>query len=202
MKINSPYRALKLDKVLECVMNVSDEVILFGSRSCGLHDATSDWDILCIAPRRPQIMRYVHGHRMQAIVEEARLDLIWVNSALMRSQQWLGCELAGHVAGYGRWLHGHGDWRLMTTGSVAIAAKRERIRTRIEFKNAYGSELLPAYSVKHLTLLRRDIQRLYYLEIGAAVPSTPQLDRDWSQRRHRGSVIDLGKSYGCDLNSE
>jgi hypothetical protein len=198
MKDNLAFSgASSLDRNLRKVMKECDEVVLFGSRSSMVHRSNSDWDILCIARKPPAIWSRGLGHRLRVNLGGTRLDLIWISTDVLRATTWLGSELASHIATYGSWLTGSGDWRTKTAVSDrALAAKRRRVEVRVEFQRQYGSSLLRPYLTKHLTLLRRDIQRLYCLENKIAIPTTPHLDGQWRSSRDRAPILRLLHSFG------
>src|SRR6516162_4429065 len=75
----------------------ASQIILFGSRAAGVAGHDSDWDLLLVG----------EGHA----VRSRELDIVWIRPAMIRSESWLGSELASHVAVYGRWLLGPDDWR-------------------------------------------------------------------------------------------
>jgi hypothetical protein len=90
-------------------------------------------------------------------------------------------ELAGHIAGYGRWLQGCGEWRnkaLVARGEYngAAEAKRRRISRLSEAVSKHWSRLTPDFRRRNLMALRREKQRLQLLQAGMAVPPTLLLD--------------------------
>lgn len=187
-------------RTMRTVLRKSDELVLFGSRSSMLHAEDSDWDVLCVAENPPLIQGRVARLRLSVRLEHTRLDLIWISPSTLSSGAWLGSELASHVASYGVWLVGSGEWRTRAAiSSAAVAAKHRRVKVRVAFQRQYGPRLLAPYLAKHLTLLRRDIQRLYCLQTGIPVPSTPHLDTQWRERRERESILRLARSFEVDL---
>jgi hypothetical protein len=192
-------RSWPSEQVIRSALKTCDEIVLFGSRSMHAARRGSDWDVLCIGERSPRFLR--QGCRrtgMQA--KSLRLDVVWISKDDVLSPLWLGSELAGHIARYGKWLKGEGAWRTHVVLSIAaIAAKRRRIEIRVELCERYAGRLLDAYRAKHQTLLRRDLQRLFYLENQEAVPVTPQLDSDWMEARHRQEIYRLGRSFRAEL---
>ena len=201
MKSNTAFTgASSFDRSMRAVLKKCDEVVLFGSRSSTLHRSDSDWDVLCVAKRPPAILDRVPRPRLRLKLGLIHLDLIWISTDALTSATWLGSELASHVATYGRWLMGSGDWRTRTAiSSLAVAAKQRRVEVRISFQRQYGSGLLAPYLAKHLTLLRRDIQRLYCLENRIPVPTTPHIDAEWCESRDREGILRFARSLGVDL---
>lgn len=150
----------------ESVEQEASQVVLFGSRAADVAREDSDWDLLIVGNGKS--------------VHTQRVDLVWISPAVIRSEHWLGSELASHVAAYGRWLLGSEDWR----GKVHISlAAIKRKQTGVEFQlkelNRIWSSLLPHARARHLTRLRRDVQRLSLLRNGDPVPPSRHLDVVW-----------------------
>lgn len=146
----------------------AEQIILFGSRASGVERKDSDFDLLCVGTGRQ--------------VKRRDLDVVWVEPTRLRSREWLGSELAGHVARYGLWLKGEPDW----VGSVwrsreALESKRERIQYRLEALEECVERLAPSYQRKYLVLIRRDLQRYECLHEGVVIPPTAHLDSAWQQ---------------------
>lgn len=145
----------------------SDEIVLFGSRAAGLAGPASDWDLLCVGSSRA--------------IDAPGLDLVWISRSALHAKSWLTSELAGHVARYGRWLHGGPTW----TGHVApspeaVERKGRRVTSRLTALERAWPLLAPSHRRKRLTLLRRDLQRHALLAAGRVVPPTALLDAAWS----------------------
>jgi hypothetical protein len=144
----------------------ADELVLFGSRAAGVARSDSDWDVLCVGT----------GTRLRS----GLLDLLWVPPRDIESQGWLGSELAAHVAIYGVWFKGQGDWRIRVGISIdSIERKRRRIRRRLTGLKRVWRMLIPEIREARLDDLRRDLQRLELLEKESGPPPTPILDRRW-----------------------
>lgn len=141
-------------------------VMLFGSRAQGVHSEHSDYDFLCIGNGETQITEAV--------------DVVWISEERLAAPAWRGSELAGHVARYGRCLHGDDSWRKdVFPSEAAVARKVEQIGDRVEILLPRWDRFLPVYHRKYLRLLRRDLQRLSLLSKSEPVPPTPTLDAAW-----------------------
>lgn len=144
----------------------ASQIVLFGSRAAGLARDDSDWDLLCIGEGRSLA---VPG-----------LDLVWISPAELTTPGWLAGELAGHVAAYGRWLHGAPDWiSAVACGPEAAARKARHLASRLAAIERAWPLLTAPYRRKHLTLLRRDLQRHALLARREPVPPSPSLDAAW-----------------------
>jgi Nucleotidyltransferase domain len=144
----------------------ASQIILFGSRAANVAKEESDWDLLLIGEGKAVHTRYV--------------DLVWVSPEIIRSQRWLGSELASHVAAYGHWIFGPDEWRRsVSISAAAVERKRSSIEFRFEELRKVLPSLLPAAKARHLRRLRQDIQRLALLEAGEAVPPSRYLDDAW-----------------------
>jgi hypothetical protein len=143
------------------------EIILFGSTGCGLSTVDSDIDLLCVGA----------GERIRS----ERLDLKWIAPATLRSRRWLDSELATHIASFGIWLHGLDNWSSSTRiTTTTLDFKRRLIFGRLRGLRYRWNLLARPYQRKHVTKIRRDLQRLALLATGEAVPPTPVLDFFWS----------------------
>lgn len=154
----------------------ASQIVLFGSRAAGLARDGSDWDLLCVGEGRSLA---VPG-----------LDLIWISPAELTTPGWLTGELAGHIAAYGRWLHGAPDWTTaVACGPEAAARKARRLASRLAAIERAWPLLTTPYRRKHLTLLRRDLQRHALLARREPVPPSPSLDAAW--RTHSDLAAEL-----------
>ena len=96
----------------------STEIVLFGSYACGCEHIESDIDILFIGDRKRKSSKY--------------FDFIWVKPERLESRTWLSSELAIHIAKYGLWLKGTGNWRNHVFFSqAALTRKKQRIFERL-----------------------------------------------------------------------
>jgi hypothetical protein len=161
---------------LECAR----EIVIFGSYAAGIHTQESDIDVLCIG----------NGPRLKSNL----LDLSWIPENKLDDNQWLGSELAGHIAKYGIWVRGNGFWRYSVfSGAHAIERKRERIislsRTAMHFWNRLHSIFQDQYD----TSIRRELQRLALLMNHVKIPPTKLLDDEWAQE-NRESIFEVRSS--------
>lgn len=165
------------------IVSASDEIVVFGSRATGAHRRLSDLDILCIGD----------GRR----IKNRTLDLLWLPCSALESEKWLGSELAGHVAEYGIWLKGRGEWQKRVHSSeVAIHRKQTKIARLVKSVDKYWNCLHVGYQVRYQTTLRREIQRLMLLWMRTPVPPTPSLDSEWKRNPVAYEKIrDFLKSY-------
>jgi hypothetical protein len=144
----------------------AEQVVLFGSRAAGLGRDRSDWDLLVVGEGESR--------------HTETIDLVWVSPRDLASQRWLQSELGGHVARWGRWIHGAPDWVTEAgSGEVAREHKARRLASRLAALEQAWHLLAPAYQHKHHTLVRRDLQRHAILARGEAVPPSPLLDDAW-----------------------
>jgi hypothetical protein len=160
---------------LDLLTSAASGVFVFGSRADGSASASSDLDILCIG----------NGRRMK----RAGLDVVWVSPRHLLSQVWLGSELATHVARFGICLRGDASWTLAAWPDAdAVALKRATVEAEHLAMLRLWEQLAPEYRRKHMSSVRRNLQRLERLSRGEAVPPTPHLDAEW---RRRGGTDDL-----------
>jgi hypothetical protein len=155
------------------------EVVVFGSYASGLNTPESDIDVLCIGS----------GPRLKS----RNLDLLWIAEHKLGGTEWLGSELAGHIAKYGVWVRGDGSWRTSVfSGAHSIETKRKRVislsRTAIHFWSRLHSTFQHQYDLA----IRRELQRLELLLKHFQIPPTKVLDNDWCN--NRTSVLRLKSS--------
>ncbi|WNM58754.1 nucleotidyltransferase domain-containing protein [Candidatus Nitrospira allomarina] len=145
---------------------VSEEIILYGSRAAGVERESSDWDFLCVGSGKN--------------CRKKKIEIKWVSHEYVLSEKWLGSELAGHIAKYGIWLKGNGTWVSMVFVS-ADALKRKEIAIcgyLAGMKIAWyfwGDD----YKNVKVRKLRRHIQRFDCLFNNRAVPPNFTLDQEW-----------------------
>jgi hypothetical protein len=170
----------------EDLLRSASEVILFGSRAAGLDRQTSDWDVLCIGAGKPRATQHI--------------DLLWLSPSEQTRPEWLSSELAGHVAQWGQWLHGSPDWiEHVRPGNHAVAQKSRRIAARAAALARTWHALTLAHQHKHLSLLRRDLQRHLLLQRRAPVPPNVLLDADFRNGdapEHSRELLQLARRLG------
>ena len=165
-KIDAALRPLGL--TCDAIEQTASQVVLFGSRAAGVADENSDWDLLVVGEGRS-----IHARQV---------DLIRIPPAAVQSARWLGSELAAHVATYGRWLFGPDEWRARARVSPeAVTQKRDSVEFQLGELGRLWPFLLPAARARHLTRLRREVQRLEVMRGGHAVPPGRYLDLAWKQ---------------------
>lgn len=154
------------NEVAEAVAKAS-EVILFGSRAARTHREWSDYDLLCVG----------EGPR----VRTQEFDVVWITPNVLASDEWLGSELACHVAKYGRWLKGRPDWGSRCfASSQAIERKRRAIVCRARALSKHVDRVSEELVWRCTIRIRRDVQRLKALLEQEPVPTTPSLDEAWA----------------------
>ena len=145
-----------------------EQIVLFGSRAAGVSGDDSDFDLLCIGSGPSRLSH--------------TLDVVFVKPEAKATEQWLGCELAGHIAQYGVWLAGEPDWvQRVHVSPRAIARKAEKISRRLQSVEQRSDLLDASYLHKYFVLTRRDLQRHECLVKGEPVPPTPLLDQTWGE---------------------
>jgi hypothetical protein len=143
-------------------------IVLFGSRAAGVSSAASDWDLLCLGAR---------GSR-----PSGPIDLVWVDPDYLRSDRWLGSELASHVAAFGRPLTGSHAWiSSVFVSPEAAARKARRVIGKLEGIEIVWSVLGSAQRAKHVRWLRLELQRWERLRSERPVPPTALLDQEWER---------------------
>jgi hypothetical protein len=148
----------------------ASQIILFGSRAANVAKDESDWDLLLVGDGKA--------------VRTRHLDIIWVSPEMILSDLWLGSELASHVAAFGQWMIGPDEWcRNVHISAAAVERKRTGVEFQFEELSKVWPSLLPRAKTRHMTRLRRDIQRLMLLSAGEAIPPSHYLDNAWMKHR-------------------
>lgn len=146
----------------------ASEIVVFGSTACGLASSSSDVDILCVGSGTTRITKTV--------------DLLWVTPETIDSSEWLGSEIANHIAEHGKWLKGDGRWAQdVSISAVAVTKKRCQITSHVRAVMKHWDVLNGLRRQRQLQLIRRQLQRLEKLADATPVPATPLLDRAWNQ---------------------
>lgn len=160
------------------------ELVVFGSRAAGVNRRQSDLDVLLVGSK--------------ARVKRAGLDLVGMSRAEIESAEWLGSELASHVANYGLWIIGSGKWREGVRISLNAADRKERhLLSLARSVDRSWSELHPAFQLKYRTTVRRELQRLLLLRSAIPIPPTPILDWDWqADKISRDALLSIAASQG------
>ena len=163
--LHDRLRSVRIDP--DVFLGHCSEIIIFGSRSAGVHSEESDLDVLCITQQKQRI-------------KNRRLDCICLQYEDLGRERWFGSELLCHIRKYGIWLTGEGKWRdMIRISNRAIADKERRIVAlwrNIEFAFYH---LRPAFKRRYQTTFRRELQRLRLLQAEIPIPPTPVLDEKW-----------------------
>lgn len=160
------------------------QIVLFGSVASGCGSDTSDVDLLCVG----------FGKRHKS----KNVDLVWYDPDFIKTRKWMTSELGSHIAKFGVWLHGERPQdAILAPSRSAIFFKKRLIKSRAKALMRVWEQLSDIYKEKHVTKLRRDLQRLAIMELGLAVPASPILDKHWdplpqAQRTIANLVSKLG----------
>ena len=142
------------------------DVILFGSHASQCASRSSDVDLLCVG----------YGKR----IKSKSLDIIWITPDALRQRRWLGSELAGHIAAFGRCLRGNFEWsESVFVSGESIVRKRNQVQSRMRAFRHFESQLSEPRRNRYFARWRRDVQRLSCLLRGRFVPASAALDADW-----------------------
>lgn len=161
-------RRLREDSIAAGCVDESSEIVIFGSRSVGLERTRSDLDILCIG-------------KSSLKLKTPSLDLIVMRSDEAYQANWLGNELASHIAKYGTWIKGTPLWvNGVQIGSEAVSTKEKRIAAFLRALPSRWTNLDDVFRQKYAKKLRRETQRYLLLQRGIAVPPTRILDESWN----------------------
>lgn len=164
------------------------EVILFGSRAIEAPDA-QDFDVMVITEHADELehelVNLITTRTGRPVSTRGGLnfklgsvDFVLVSVEQAATERWLGWELAGHVAHYGKWVHGEpGEWTQRTfVAEDALAFKEKRVASLWRAYCRTHKLLHSRARAKHRTNLRREIRRLRYLRKGLPVPPRTILD--------------------------
>ena len=156
----------------------AEQVIVFGSYALSAHSSNSDLDVLCVGEGKT--------------FKSSKLHIIWIPRSWTQSKQWLGSELATHIAAYGKWIKGNNDWAFRTKPSRAtIANKRENIIDRLKAAERHWNNLLPTFQRIQLLKMRRDLQRYKLMQQGQAPVPKTLLDSEWRRLNKSDNWVKL-----------
>ena len=160
----------------------AQELVVFGSYAAGVSDPESDIDVLAVGPR----------YR----VARSGLDLISVSPEHIMSAEWLGSELASHIAAYGVWIYGEGRWKKMAALSKrAEMAKARRIERLVNGLEKAWYRLHPVFHYRYRLSVRREVQRLDLLRQQIAIPPGAILDSYWrNDAAYHQQIVEISKS--------
>jgi hypothetical protein len=154
----------------------ADEAIIFGSHALSVQTPESDIDLLCIGRGKSCSKRTIH--------------ILWMSRSRFDEHVRQGSELACHIAAFGVWLKGH---RHVPMGVIpskeTIMRRRDKIEARCRALSNYWVALAPSFRMKHVTKIRRDLQRLELLQQGRPNLPAPELDARWSNASDRASIF-------------
>ena len=141
------------------VAKTSSEIVIFGSYAVGCESMDSDIDVLFVG----------EGKR----IKTRKLDFIWINPKKLQQRSWLGSELANHIANYGVWAKGSGQWRgNVFVSEASVLKKKESIYVRLIHlylkRNSLSHNSLKRLFIKVLL----DFYRLTLLMGKKAIPPT------------------------------
>ncbi len=156
--------------------DLANEVIVFGSHALGVQTPRSDIDLLCIGRGRSC------GSRM--------LQILWMSRSRLDEHVRRGSELACHIAAFGVWVKGHRCLpQHIIPSSDTIARRRQKIKARCEALSRNWSVLDSGFRAKHLSKMRRDLQRLQSLRRGEPNLPAPALDARRSIVRNQRTTL-------------
>src|SRR5205085_10674958 len=99
--------------------NSTEQDVLFVYRATSAYGKNSDIDILCIG----------NDGRLRT----QRLDVFCIPRSFTTSREWLGSELAHHVANYCQWMKGEPNWIFRSfISKAAINRKISLVRSHAE----------------------------------------------------------------------
>jgi hypothetical protein len=171
------------------ISDCASQIVLFGSRASQNAGLESDWDLLLVGDN-PGIK--ING-----------VDLIWMSPKSIFTAQWLGSELANHIAYYGIWLHGDDDWsHKVYVSNESIEAKKQKISLAIRNFTKYLNNLEYQFTERRFTKIRCDLQRLKVLIGGKPVPPTAELNKFWEEQIDKAKLLNgLLTEINCDIES-
>ena len=181
-------------RALDELICEASEVAIFGSRAVGVQRSDSDLDVLIVTNQKRRVFAF-------------GLDCVLITAEDIDSSFWLGSELASHVAKYGNWVKGSGEWRRnVCLSDRAIIRKQKRIFSLLRNSAQRWPRLHPVFQMKYRTTIRRELQRLRLLLNRLPIPPTPLLDSEWQGGRESAAElfqlainVDPGKAYASEL---
>jgi predicted nucleotidyltransferase len=148
------------------LFNDAREIVVFGSYATGVNNPESDLDVLAIGCQRR--------------IKRSGLDVIPLSVDYVQTLDWLESELASHVATYGVWLRGQGEWKACSALSArAFLAKSHRVKRLLHAVLKAWNDLPPTLRTCYRQNIRRELQRLQLLRCKVAVPPSAALDALW-----------------------
>jgi predicted nucleotidyltransferase len=164
------------------------DIVVFGSRAAEVNSENSDLDVLIVGDR-------------SARTKKRGLDLVFV----VPTVDWLSTELAAHICRYGVPLLGEAEWRSRAALTETAAIKKQRrLESLLSATRRAWLRLDRGFQAKYQTTVRRELQRLFLLRRGIAVPPTPVLDSEWSAARSAfvaRALVEHGLTLGRDTDT-
>ena len=162
----------------EQLIREASSIVVFGSRAARVESPWSDMDVLFVGA----------GERKKT----KSLDLLWRTESELNSE-WLGSELATHIAEYGVPLMGQMDWAAhVYFGEAAREYKRRRIASILAHVSLGWARLHLSFRKRYQTTVRRELQRFTLLATQVPIPPTPNLDSEWRLNPKLTCLLDKG----------
>ena len=167
----------------------ADEVAVFGSFAMNGDLSRKDVDIFAVGDFKGRITSCV--------------DLMVVSKSQLSSAEWLESEVAGHIAKYGKWLKGTPEWACQAaTTKETVLSKARRIESHLKGLRKNWRYMGGKYRDKHLTAIRRHLQRLECLINGQFVPPSKLLDESWKSKKADGWITELNEESELNLTED
>lgn len=164
----------------------AEQIILFGSRAFGIANKDSDWDLLLIGNGKTKRTKSV--------------DLVWVSKEKSLSINWLGDELAMNVFTYGKWLKGQNNWKIEIYPSPAGLKRKYRVvLKKLKALMGHWDSLNSAFRKKHITDIRKHMQRYESMLKGEIVDVTPMYNSRWQAIQHKKDAFSK-MAFFCDID--
>jgi hypothetical protein len=157
-------RAQNLEPEIKRRLLSGMQVVIFGSFAASLERKHSDLDIFCIGESRMHF-------------KSPATEILILPEYDVYSDIWLGSELANHISAYGVPLGPRPDWfDLAAISPAAVMRKEKRIAAYIRSLKVHWNDLSATAKTRYELKIRRELQRLQFLQNGKAVPPTKILD--------------------------
>ncbi|MBB5063117.1 nucleotidyltransferase domain-containing protein [Granulicella mallensis] len=155
-------------------LDAAHEIVIFGSFAAHLQHAESDLDVFCVGESRTHF-------------KSPLIELMILPEHDVFSEIWLGSELANHISNFGIPLGSHPDWFSLTrVGPLSVTRKEKRISAYVRSLERHWGLLSDQAKLHYGVKIRRELQRLQFLQNGQAVPPTKLLDIAFASRAGGG----------------